>query len=38
MLKVKIVCKQLTAQQAEYRKRKANNLAKSRGYQSSQKN
>jgi hypothetical protein len=38
MLKVRVVCKRLTAQQAEYRKRKANNLAKSRGYQSSQKN
>jgi hypothetical protein len=37
-IKVRLICHKITAQQAEYRKRKAKNLAKSRGYQSSKKN
>lgn len=37
-LKVRIVCQKLTLEQASYRKRKANNLAKSRKYISSKRN
>ena len=37
-LKVRIVCQKLTPEQSAYRRRKANNLAKSRKYTSSHKN
>lgn len=37
-LKVRIVCKKLTQEQSAYRRRKANKLAKSRGYKSSPRN
>ncbi len=37
-LKVRIVCRKLSQEQSAYRRRKANKLAKSRGYQSSSKN
>ena len=37
-LKVRIICHQLTAEESEGRRRKANKLAKSHGYQSSTKN
>ncbi len=37
-LKVSVVCQKLTQEQAAYRRRKANKLAKSRGYTSSRRN
>lgn len=37
-LKVRIVCQKLTQEQSTYRRRKANKLAKSRGYKSSYQN
>ena len=37
-LKVRVVCQKLTQEQAAYRRRKANRLAKSRGYTSSRRN
>jgi len=37
-LKVRVVCQKLTQEQAAYRRRKANKLAKSRGYTSSRRN
>lgn len=38
LLPVRMVCRKLTKEQSEGRRRKANNLAKSRGYKSSRKN
>jgi hypothetical protein len=37
-IKVRLVCQRLTQEQSAYRRRKANKLAKSRGYNSSEKN